>query len=82
MSNEDILTEPMPHVQPRESVDHVPQPRVSTLLELTLPVRACDFRDQVPEQTGEKLFMDPKELFHGLYHVRGLRTDVAKTIVM
>ena len=82
MTNEDILREPMPHTKTRESVDHVPKLRESTLLEPTLPVRARNFRDQVLEQTGEKLLMDPEDLFRGLYHVRGLKTDVAKTIVM
>ena len=82
MTNEDILWESMPHVQAWKSVDHVSKPRESTLLEPTLPIKACNFRDQVLEQTGKKLLMDPEELFCGLYHVRGLRTDVAKTIVM
>ena len=82
MTNEDILRESMPHDQARESVDHVSKPRESTLLEPTLPVTARNFRDQVLEQTGKNLLMDPEELLCGLYHVRGLRTDVAKTIVM
>ena len=82
MTNEDIPREPMPHTKARESVDHVPKIRESTLLEPTLPVRAHDFRDQVLEQRAEKLLMDPEDLFRGLYHVIGLKTDVAKAIVM
>ena len=74
MTNEDILREPMPHTKARV--------RESTLLEPTLPVRARDFRDQVLEQTAEKLLMDPEDLFRGLYHVTGLKTDVEKAIVM